>query len=80
MKAVTVITFLRKKDNFKLFILPTRLSVYVFSSPEPEAQGELLPSANVRRATCVVRRVSSTIASNDISSETARPRALIFGM
>ena len=28
----------------------------------------------------VVRRVSSTIASNDISSETARPRTLIFGM
>ena len=44
----------------------------IFSSPEPEAQGDLLPSANVRR-------VSSTIASNDISSETARPRALIFG-
>ena len=28
----------------------------------------------------VVRRASSTIASNDISSETAKPRALIFGM
>ena len=45
----------------------------IFSSPEPKAQGELLPSANVRCA-------SSTIASNDISSETARPRTLIFGM
>ena len=44
-----------------------------FSSPEPKAQGELLPSANVRR-------VSSTIASNNIFSETARPRTLIFGM
>ena len=59
----------------------------VFSSPEPKAQGELLPSANVRRpsyvvrrASCDVRRVSSTIASNDISSETTRPRTLIFGM
>ena len=28
----------------------------------------------------VVRRLSSTIALNNISSETARPRALIFGM
>ena len=28
----------------------------------------------------VVRRPSSTIALNNISSETARPRALIFGM
>ena len=28
----------------------------------------------------VVRRVSSTITSNDISSETASPRTLIFGM
>ena len=28
----------------------------------------------------VVRRASSTIALNNISSETARPRALIFGM
>ena len=52
----------------------------LFSSPEPKAQGELLPSANVRRASCDVPRVSSTIASNDISSETARPRTLIFGM
>ena len=52
----------------------------VISSPEPKAQGELLPSANVRRASCDVRRVSSTIASNVISSETARPRTLIFGM
>ena len=52
----------------------------LFSSPEPKAQGELLPSANVRRPSSVVRRASSTIASNDISSETARPRTLIFGM
>ena len=52
----------------------------IFSSPEPKAQGELLPSANVRRLSSVVRRVWSTIASNDISSETARPRTLIFGM
>ena len=50
------------------------------SSPEPKAQGELLPSANVRRPSSVVRRVSSTITSNDISSETVRPRTLIFGM
>ena len=47
--------------------------ISLVSSPEPKAQGELLPSANVRR-------VSSTITSNDISSETARPRTLIFGM
>ena len=32
-----------------------RDSSFVFSSPEPKAQGELLPSANVRRATCVRR-------------------------
>ena len=51
----------------------------LFSSPEPKAQGELLPSANVCRPSSVVRRVWSTTASNDISSETARPRALIFG-
>ena len=57
-----------------------KMKTDIFSSPEPKAQGELLPSANVRRAACVVRRVSSTIASNDISSETARPRTLIFGM
>ena len=52
----------------------------VFSSPEPLAQGELYPLANVRRASSVVRRASSTIALKNISSETARPRALIFGM
>ena len=28
----------------------------IFSSPEPKAQGELLPSANVRRPSCDVRR------------------------
>ena len=38
------------------------------------------PSCVVRRPSCVVRRPSSTIASNDISSETSKPRALIFGM
>ena len=43
-------------------------------------RGELLPLANVRRPSFVVRRASSTIALNNISSETARPRALIFGM
>ena len=35
---------------------------------------------NVPRPLCVVRRASPTIALNNISSETARPRALIFGM
>ena len=57
------------------------------SSPEPEAQGELLPLANVRPASCVVRRPScvvrrplSTIALNNTSSASVRPRALIFGM
>ena len=40
----------------------------------------LCPASGVRRASSVVRRPSSTIASNDISSETAKPRALIFGM
>ena len=54
--------------------------VHIFSSPEPKAHGKLLPSANVRRPSSVVRRPSSTIASNNISSETAKPRALIFGM
>ena len=33
-----------------------------------------------RRASLVMRRPSSTIASNEISSYTDRPRALIFGM
>ena len=57
----------------------TFIMMLIFSSPEPKAQDELLPSDNVRRATCVVRGVSSTIASNDISFESSRPRALIFG-
>ena len=39
-----------------------------FSLPEPSAHGELLWSLDVRPAWCVVRRVSSTIASKDISS------------
>ena len=51
---------------------------YFVSSPEPKAQDELLPSAKC--PSCDVRRVSSTIASNDISSETTRPRTLIFGV
>ena len=38
------------------------------------------PMSVVRRQSSVVRRPSSTIASNDISSETAKPRAIIFGM
>ena len=38
------------------------------------------PMSVVRRASSVVRRASSTIALNNISSETARPRALIVGM
>ena len=38
------------------------------------------PMSVVCRLSSVVRRVSSTIAYNDISSETARPRTLIFGM
>ena len=33
----------------------------VFSSPEPMAQGELLSLANVRRASSVVRRLSSVV-------------------
>ena len=61
-------------------LCPSSMCFQLFSSPEPKAQGELLPSANVRRASCDVRHVSSTIASNDISSETAGPRTLIFGM
>ena len=36
------------------------------------------PVSVVRRATCVVRR--QQFALNNISSETIRPRALIFGM
>ena len=44
----------------------------LFSSPESLAY--------VRRASSVVCHASSTIALNNISSETARPRALIFGM
>ena len=35
--------------------------IVLFSSPEPYSQGELLPLANVRRPSCVVRRASSTI-------------------
>ena len=52
----------------------------IFSSPE------LLPSANVYRLLSVVSRaspvvrLSSRIASNNISPETAEPRAFIFGM
>ena len=42
------------------------------------AQGELLPLANVRRASCAVRH--QQFALNNISSKTARPRALVFGM
>ena len=38
------------------------------------------PMSVVRRASCVVRRASSTIALNNIFSKTARPMALIFGM
>ena len=64
----------------ELFINFQEASARLFSSPEPKAQGELLPSASVRRASCDVRHVLSTIASNDISSETAKPRALIFDM
>ena len=64
-------------DAMKCFPVPPH---GIISSPEPKAQGELLPSANVRRPSCDMRRASSTIASNDISSETARPRTLIFGM
>ena len=68
---------LKAKDILKLLCINL---CQIFSSPEPWAQGELLPLANVRRASSVVRRASSTIALNNISSETARPRALIFGM
>ena len=38
------------------------------------------PMSVVRRLSCVMRRASSTIALKNTSSETARPRALIFGM
>ena len=38
------------------------------------------PMSVISRPSCVVRHVSSTIALNNISSETARPRALICGM
>ena len=65
-------------ENFANYRL--QMYVHFFSSPEPEAQGELLPSANVCRPSCDMCRVSSTIASNDISSKTASPRTLIFGM
>ena len=57
------------------FLLGLRKDVYfkfIFSSPEPKAISQC--------PTSVVRCVSSTIASNDISSKTARPRTLIFGM
>ena len=54
------------------------VSIDFISSPEPQAQDELLPLANVRRASSVVRRKHFTL--NNISSETAGPRALIFGM
>ena len=69
-----------KLFTVKIHIIPIECPRDIISSPGPKAQGELLPSANVRRQSSVMRRVSPTIASNDISSETARPRALIFGM
>ena len=64
--------------NHKVFEFTSMFLSWYFSSPEPSAQGELLPLASVRRATCLVRR--QQFALNDISSETARPRALIFGV
>ena len=49
-----------------LFLYKMRVAVHkrdriLFSSPEPKAQGELLPLANVRRPSCVVRRPSSVV-------------------
>ena len=37
-------------------VLQTQFSSFFFSSPEPQAHGELLPSANVRRQSSGVRR------------------------
>ena len=48
----------------------------IFSLPEPLAQGELLLLASVCHASSVV--CHQQFALNGNSSETARPRALIF--
>ena len=60
-----------RSGNILSFLIP------LFSSPEPKAQGELLPSANVRRPLCDVCRQQLLQTT---SPETARPRTLIFGM
>ena len=73
MKRLFFYNFLLFSSFFPYYFFKT---CPLFSSPEPLAQGELLPSASVRRASCVV----NNFALNDISSQSDRPRALIFGI
>ena len=43
---LTVLSF---RYSWKLLLQPWYMGQYIFSSPEPKAQGELLPSVFVRR-------------------------------
>ena len=50
--------------DFEMLILPHALHYVdscILSSPEPKAQGELSPSANVLRPSSVVRRASCVV-------------------
>ena len=76
-KGIFLFATLDEKTAVFLAHLSHRLMVSYCHQP---MSGVRRQSSVVRRPSCVVCRPSSTIASNDISSETARPRALIFGM
>ena len=67
-------------ENFPTYLLAHLSHRLMVSYCHQPMSGVRRPSSVVRRASSVVRRPSSTIASNDIFSETAKPRALIFGM
>ena len=53
--------------------------IQVFSSPEPKAQGELLPSANVRRPLCVVQRASCVACRQQLLQTTSPLKPLGLG-
>ena len=64
-------------DMQQLFLSGERIVIHgplVFNSPEHGAQGELLWSVNVRRASCVVRRAASTITLKVYFSYTPGPQ------
>ena len=44
---------------------------FIVSSPEPKAQGELLPSANVRRLSSVVRHASCVVCRQQLLQMTS---------